>query len=190
MASMPDETPDSLMPESVELVEEESLPTESLTDAQIEVDAVFERISANSENQAYPGGLMVWPAPEAPHIVTPYGWVVNGTNFHTGIDIAGKDVYGTPVTAAQDGTVAFITPIHKSGAGYGNYIILDHGGDIATLYAHLSVITVKEGESVLKGQQIGEIGATGYATGPHLHFEVREQGKCVNPEDYLVSKEE
>lgn len=181
--------PDDLT-ENTELAEEEIMPAESAADAQVELDAVFERIAANSKKQAYIGGLMAWPAPEATHIVTPYGWIVNGTNFHTGIDIAGKDVYGTPVIATQDGTIAYVSSAHIPGSGYGRYIILDHGGDIATLYAHMSEILVKEGDYVTKGQQIGKIGATGYATGPHLHFEVREQGKCVNPEDYLVSEEE
>lgn len=187
----------SVPKEEEEVIEEEGeAPSESASDTaemqsllQAEIDNVFERIASDSQSE-YAGGTMAWPAPEADYISAPYGWIVNGQAFHTGIDIAGKDVYGTPVTAAQDGTVAFINSESQPGGGYGYYIVLDHGGGICTLYAHLSEILVSEGESVVKGQQIGKIGATGYATGPHLHFEVRENGKCVDPSKHLLSEEE
>ena len=73
----------------------------------------------------------------------------------------------------------------KSYGSYGKYIMIDHGGGIITLYGHLSSINVDQDQMVVKGQKIGEVGATGYVTGPHLHFEVRENGKRVNPEPYL-----
>lgn len=148
----------------------------------------IERIVSNSRLE-YPGGTMAWPATEAERIITPYGWGGDGRYFHTGIDIYGKDIYGTPVVAAQAGTVAFAELPIEPGSGYGRYILLDHGNGIVTLYAHLSEFLVQEGESVVKGQQIGEIGATGAATGPHLHFEVRENGKHADPSEYLLTQE-
>lgn len=146
------------------------------------------RVSADSRLQ-YPGGTMAWPATEAEHIITPYGWHGDGRYFHTGVDMVGKDIYGTPVVAAQDGKVAIAELPMLPGSGYGRYILLDHGGGIVTLYAHLSDLLVQEGDSVVKGQQIGDIGATGDATGPHLHFEVLENGVQVDPADYLLDDE-
>ena len=99
---------------------------------------------------------------------------------HTGLDIAdGKT--GTPVMAADSGVVIYAEPY----GGYGNAIIVDHGKGFSTLYGHLSKIGVKEGDKVNKGQVIGNVGSTGYATGPHLHFEIRQNGETVNPLPYL-----
>ncbi|HWP50774.1 MAG TPA: M23/M56 family metallopeptidase [Clostridia bacterium] len=180
--------------EGIEMVDNAPLESasgnaEMQSESEAEVLYIFERIASESQSQ-YVGGTMVWPAPEAGRIITPYGWIFNGQNFHTGIDIGGKEVYGTPVVAAQDGTIAFIKASNEPVTAYGLYIILDHGGTVATLYGHLSEILVSEGEYVLKGQQVGKIGATGAATGPHLHFEVRESGKYVDPSAYLLSEEE
>lgn len=169
--------------------ESESGAAEMQSQLEDEVQHIFERISSDSQSE-YVGGTMVWPAPEAGHIITPYGWILNGQNFHSGIDIGGRTVVGTPVVAAQDGTIAFIKAPNKPVTGYGLYIILDHGGTVATLYAHLSEILVSDGEHVLKGQQIGKIGATGAATGPHLHFEVRKNGNYEDPSAYLLSEKE
>lgn len=172
-----------------DLLQSASRTDETQNQLEDEIQHIFERIASDSQSQ-YASGTMVWPAPQAGHIITPFGWTPNGQIFHSGIDIGGKEVYGTPVVAAQDGTIAFIRASNEPGTGYGLYIILDHGGSVATLYAHLSEILVSDGESVLKGQQIGKIGATGAATGPHLHFEVRENGKYVDPSTYLISEEE
>ncbi len=157
-------------------------------DAQQQLLERLERIAANSRLK-YAGGTMAWPASEAEYISMPYGWFGDGQFFHSGIDISGKEVYGTPAVAAQAGTVAFVEPPAQPGSGYGRYILLDHGDGIITLYAHLSQILVREGDDVAKGQQIGEIGATGDATGPHLHFEVLENGKHVDPSGYLLTQE-
>lgn len=99
--------------------------------------------------------------------------------FHQGLDIAAP--MGTTVQAASGGTVI------SAGwyGGYGNYILIDHGGGMATGYGHLSQIFVSAGQQVQKGQAIGAVGSTGMSTGPHLHFEVRMQGKPTDPAAYL-----
>jgi murein DD-endopeptidase MepM/ murein hydrolase activator NlpD len=105
---------------------------------------------------------------------------INGEGaFHPGIDIEAPS--GTPVRAAADGLVTDARP----GAGYGREVEIDHGHDVTTLYAHLSVIAVTAGERVTRGQVIGFVGQTGRATGPHLHYEVRLHGVPVNPHKYL-----
>lgn len=103
--------------------------------------------------------------------------------FHTGIDIDAP--FGTPVRAAADGIVA------KAGmdGGYGRRIELDHGHDLATLYGHLSSISVLVGQHVDRGQVIGYVGQSGRATGPHLHYEVRVHNVAVNPHKYLRSNQ-
>jgi murein DD-endopeptidase MepM/ murein hydrolase activator NlpD len=94
---------------------------------------------------------------------------------HAGIDLAAPT--GTVVDAARGGTVVFAGP----SGGYGNLVTVDHGGGFRTLYAHLSNIGVKLGQVVNVGDQLGAVGATGDATGPHLHFEVRQNGVPQDP---------
>ena len=99
--------------------------------------------------------------------------------MHSGIDLAAP--YGTPIKASEGGVVIY------SGwyGGYGKVVILDHAKGFSTLYAHLSSTKVSVGARVRQGEVVGFEGSTGYATGPHLHFEVREQGKPKNPVIYL-----
>ena len=101
-------------------------------------------------------------------------------HFHTGIDIAAA--YGTPVTAAADGVVVAVA--HTS-VGYGNYVIIAHGGGIMTLYGHLAETAVNVGDRVARGQRIGLEGMSGLATGPHVHFELRVNHAVTDPMPYL-----
>lgn len=120
-------------------------------------------------------------------ITSPFGWrrhpIFNSRSFHSGIDIGGP--FNENVRASNAGKVIY------SGwyGGYGKVVILDHGRvngiPITTLYAHLNSIQVSVGEYVSKGQTVGREGTTGYSTGPHLHFEVRVNGKPSNPLNYI-----
>jgi murein DD-endopeptidase MepM/ murein hydrolase activator NlpD len=100
--------------------------------------------------------------------------------FHAGIDI-GSPHY-QEVVAAADGEVLYAA---DTGGALGKAVVLQHGAALRTVYAHLSVVIAREGETVRQGQPIGGVGDTGRATGPHLHFEVRRQGTPINPEDLL-----
>ncbi len=105
---------------------------------------------------------------------------INGEGaFHSGLDIDAP--YGTPVRAAADGEVSDAI----MGAGYGLEVVLDHGHDVETVYGHLSAIAVVPGQHVTRGQVIGNVGQSGRATGPHLHYEVRVHRVPVNPHKYL-----
>jgi len=98
---------------------------------------------------------------------------------HPGFDLAAKT--GTPVAAAAGGTIT-----HAGEAGtYGNLVTIRHDNGFETRYAHLSAVTVKVGDKVDAGQQVGNVGTTGYSTGPHLHFELRHDGKALDPEPLL-----
>jgi murein DD-endopeptidase MepM/ murein hydrolase activator NlpD len=101
---------------------------------------------------------------------------LDGTHkFHTGMDLAAPE--GAPIRAAADGIV------RRAGdrGGYGNAIEIDHGDGVSTLYAHASSVSVQPGDHIARGAQLGEVGQTGRATGPHLHFEVRLEGKPIDP---------
>jgi murein DD-endopeptidase MepM/ murein hydrolase activator NlpD len=99
--------------------------------------------------------------------------------MHQGIDIGSPQ--GAPIVAAKDGTVTSA----GSQNGYGNTIVVDHGGGVTTLYAHQSRLSAVVGQRVARGQVIGYVGSTGKSSGPHLHFEIRINGTAVNPLPYL-----
>ena len=152
-----------------------------------EISAVYAAIDSLStaENSEYVGGEMKWPLPGYSTISSGYGWRFNGTDFHTGIDITGGGGMGADIVAANTGTVVKANTSYVAGSGYGMYIIIDHGGGKSTLYGHCSQLLVSEGQVVSRGQTIAKVGSTGWSTGPHLHFEVREGGQHVNPLPYL-----
>lgn len=106
-----------------------------------------------------------------------------GYEFHSGQDI--EAAMGTPVVAGARGTIAFAGWQN----GYGQLVIVDHGGGLSTRYGHLSHIDVDMGQTVSRGQLLGRVGSTGRSTGPHLHYEVRINDEPVNPLQYLLSSE-
>ena len=128
-------------------------------------------------------GSYIWPLPGySPG--SAYGWrmhpIFNEMRFHAGGDIGAPS--GTPILAADSG-VASVYP--DNGNGYGNYIMINHGGGRVTLYAHMSAFAISGGATVTQGQVIGYVGSTGNSTGPHLHFEVRVNGATTDPKQYF-----
>lgn len=132
----------------------------------------------------YIGGDIGWPldASVSYYISSEQGWrdLYGVQDYHLGMDIAIAN--GTDVLAANSGTV-LKSEMHWS---YGNYVLIDHGGGISTLYAHMSDRQVSAGDTVSAGQLVGHVGLTGNTYGYHLHFEVREDGSVVNPRNYLT----
>jgi len=122
------------------------------------------------------------PAPGSP-LSSPFGVrtdpFLGRQAMHTGLDF--KAATGTDVRAAADGKVV---DAGRNG-GYGNMVEIDHGNGITTRYAHLSRITVKDGDKIARGDKLGEVGSTGRSTGPHLHYEVRRHGNAVDPRNFL-----
>jgi murein DD-endopeptidase MepM/ murein hydrolase activator NlpD len=133
--------------------------------------------SADTTDSSESSGDLLRPV-DAP-ITSGFGYrthpVLGTERLHTGIDFGASE--GTPIVAAADGTVESAGYL----GGYGNAVIIDHGGDEATLYAHQSRLAVSAGAEVSRGQLIGYVGSTGLSTGPHLHFELRINGEPVDP---------
>ena len=156
-----------------ELVEEE----ENRVQAEINKKVEELRKQEEAARAARGTGELVWPA--SGRVSSGFGWrrhpVFGGRRHHNGIDIAAP--HGANVVAADRGTVI----ISGFNRGYGNYIVINHGNGMTTLYAHLSSRKVSVGTTVARGQVIGLIGSTGVSTGPHLHFEVSVNGSRTNP---------
>lgn len=128
-------------------------------------------------------GMFTHPCPGYSRISSEFGWreapIAGAGNNHKGMDFAAST--GTPIYAAAAGKVT----IARSSATAGNWIVLDHGNGLQTYYMHASALYVSEGQSVSKGQNIAAVGSTGQSTGPHLHFQVMQNGSPVNPRNYL-----
>ena len=141
--------------------------------------------------QTPPSGQLTWPYPGDYTIYSPFGMrlhpVYKVYKMHTGVDLGGS--YGNPIVAAADGTVIIASaPVagqNKGGTNYGNYIVIDHGGGMSTLYGHCRDLYVQVGDTVKAGQVIAACGSTGTSTGPHVHFEVRINGTRVDPAPYI-----
>jgi len=154
-----------------------------------EADNLLKAIQKLMQEISYAGGDMVWPVPANRGTLDPgdfFGMrmhpIFNYERMHTGIDIGAPK--GANILAANSGTVIMA----GWSTGYGNRVVIDHGGGIATLYAHCNKMLVYVGQAVEKGQVIAEIGETGWATGPHLHFEVMKNGERFNPLEFVNQK--
>lgn len=150
---------------------------------QSEMDSIFDNINGGSNVDGSVSQGQNFKKPTSGYISSAYGPrkhpVTGAQGFHTGVDFAAPK--NTPIVASKSGTVVTST-FHYS---YGNYIIVDHGGGVQTLYAHANKLLVSKGQQVSQGQQIALVGTTGSSTGDHLHFEVRINGKHTNPMNYL-----
>lgn len=142
---------------------------------------ILKKVAGGKGTKVRGSGRLAWPL--RGRITSRYGYrrhpLWGGRSFHTGLDIANK--YGTPIKAADSGEIIFA----GWWDGYGKAVVIDHGKKTTTVYAHMSRIYKQVGATVAKGQVVGLVGSTGYSTGPHLHFEVRKNGKPVNPYTYL-----
>ena len=147
--------------------------------------AIREKQAANSGQVVYSTDGFRWPLDKQFQLITTYfgydGW--RGGN-HYGIDVGNAGIGGNNIYAAQSGTV--ITAFNDGGyhGGFGNYVVIDHGNGVSTLYAHCRSTVVVEGQKINKGDVIGYVGTTGWSTGNHLHFEVRINGVSTNPFNY------
>lgn len=150
---------------------------------QSRITALLQARTSASSVGAMPtgGGQLLWPT--AGPLTSPYGYrthpIFGDSRLHTGIDIGAP--YGATVIASDAGVVAYVGVM----SGYGNVVVVDHGGGLATTYNHLSAFSVSSGQQVGRGVPVGNVGCSGYCTGPHLHFEVRVNGSPVDPMPYL-----
>ncbi len=157
----------------------------SLDDFIAESNQLSKKVAAlMDKNTKYAGGVMKWPTAGYTRISSPFGYRIHPIykvkKMHSGIDIDAPS--GATIAAANSGKVI----LAGWNGGYGNCVIIDHGDGIATLYGHQSKILVSVGDKVGKGDTIGKVGSTGLSTGPHLHFEVRKDGKAINPMPYFT----
>ena len=153
---------------------------EDLEETDRELVALIRRMQPSGAPGAFPAGRFrgfLWPARGV--FTSGFGMrqhpIFRLRRMHNGIDIAAAR--GAPVVAAWDGTVLYAGWF----GGYGKIVIIDHGGDLSTLYAHLSTILTSPGTRARKGMLIGRVGSTGYSTGPHVHFEIRVRGTPIDP---------
>ena len=150
-----------------------------------QLNAEIVSIALQGLDTKYIGGELAWPVPGYTRISSKFGMrihpIFHVNKLHTGLDIGAP--LGANFVAANDGIVT------KAGmtSGYGNMVMIDHGGGISTLYAHGSEILVQAGQAVKRGQAILKVGSTGFSTGPHAHFEVRINGEVTDPLPYVTN---
>lgn len=170
------------------LTEKEKEFQEKIEEYEESMDELENKIlKATLENigEEYIGGELAWPVPGYATITSGYGMrmhpIFGVYRLHTGVDIGAP--LGTSIVAANEGVVV----LASYSSSYGNYVMVDHGGGVVTLYAHGSKICVELGQEVKKGDEIMLVGSTGWSTGPHLHFEVRINGETLDPLPYITS---
>lgn len=161
---------------------EEEIAAQTAIIEELEASVAADRESLWGE-RVYNGGLFCWPAPSYTRISDDYGYrqhpILNVQQFHTGVDMAAPG--GTPILAAYDGVV--VQAAYNSSMG--NYVMIDHGSELYTIYMHAQKLMVSAGEEVSRGEQIATVGTTGRSTGNHLHFSVRLNGSYVSPWGYI-----
>ncbi|MDD2433428.1 MAG: peptidoglycan DD-metalloendopeptidase family protein [Clostridia bacterium] len=148
-----------------------------------QIAAEIRRQTGGDSGEYLGSGKLAWPTPGYTSITSKYGMrfhpILKRNKLHTGMDIRAPK--GATIVAAENGTVMEV----GMRGGYGRIVMINHGGNLVTLYAHTSQTLVNTGQQVKKGQAIAKVGSTGWSTGPHLHFEVRKNGNPVNPTSYL-----
>lgn len=161
---------------------EEEIEAENALIAALEAQVAAEMQQLNG-GPVYDGGMFKWPAPSYTRISDEFGWRIHPTlgvrKFHNGIDMAAPG--GSPILAAYGGVVV----ASAYNGTMGNYVMINHGGGLYTIYMHASALYVSEGQTVSMGDRIAAVGTTGRSTGNHLHFGVRLNGEYVNPNSYL-----
>ena len=142
-----------------------------------------EIVKLMDKSSPFVGGEFAWPCPSSHYITSSFGNrlhpILKTWKYHTGVDIGASS--GKDILAAASGKVLMATTY----GGYGNCVMIDHGGGIVTLYGHASRLCVSNGAVVKRGDVIAKVGSTGRSTGPHLHFEVRKDGAYVDPMSYF-----
>lgn len=169
--------------EAIKRQQEEIQAQEQLIKELEEIERRRKEEAANKTQQIYDGGKLLWPLPGRSNITSPFGDRVHPVtglwSFHSGIDVSAPT--GTEILAAYDGEIAWS---NYSGTA-GNWIGIDHGNGLYTIYMHMSKRIANTGDIVKKGDVIGLVGSTGRSTGPHLHFSVRLNGSYANPLNYV-----
>ena len=164
-----------------DMIAQENAEIAALEKAVAEEKARLE--AENAQARIYNGGMFAWPCPSYKRISDEYGNRMHPTlgveKFHNGLDMAASS--GSSILAAYDGDVVAA----DYSASMGNYIMINHGSGLYTIYMHCSALYVSKGQTVSKGQNIAAVGSTGRSTGPHLHFGVRLNGNYVSPWNYL-----
>lgn len=160
-------------------------PTAATAESVAELDREVEeigRLIRERQTKAGPapeGGQAAWPVPGWLELTSDFGArvhpILQVPKQHTGMDIGAPE--GAEAVAALEGTVILVEAL----PAYGQIVVIDHGGQLSSVYAHLSAVAVREGDQVGPGEPVGRVGATGAVTGPHLHFEVRRDGEPVDP---------
>lgn len=163
---------------------EAQIAAEDAEIAALEKAVEADKAKLEEENKVkYDGGMFQMPCPSYTRISDDYGSrmhpILKVEKFHNGVDFAAPS--GSPILAAYDGRVVAAT----YNSSMGNYVMIDHGDGLYTIYMHASKLYVSSGQTVTKGEQIAAVGSTGRSTGPHLHFSVRLNGSYVSPWNYL-----
>ncbi|MBW4504296.1 MAG: M23 family metallopeptidase [Scytonema hyalinum WJT4-NPBG1] len=146
--------------------------------------ALQHQTQSSDDSKTFSSGRFAFPTATGTPVTSEFGWrthpITGERKFHNGIDFGAS--MGTPIYAADSGQVV---SAGDKGDGYGNAVIIQHQGNISTLYGHANELYVQEGQQVVRGQMIATVGSTGFSTGPHLHFEVRSDDVAQNPRPYL-----